>query len=293
MIFSSYRCRRIVKMIKIVKADGIRENAEANPGARWIDDWFTVEEIDERTFIISEPRYFLKNNSYLLIGDSSALLFDTGSGKRDISPIVHSLTDLPLMVLPSHSHSDHLGSISRFQNIALADLPVNRKHTAKGVFRPSFVMYCDFSKPPKIPVSHWLNIDEAIDLGNRFLTIVPVPGHSSDSIALLDQQRDMLFTGDFLYEGNLIATLGGSVTDYLSSTQMLLSLTKGNETFCPAHYTPRLERQNLLDVEQGLIKIIKGDTKGRRYTFSRKYPISDQVGFITTTRKIKAAAKTL
>lgn len=296
MSFSCYRYKRIIKMIKIIQSDGVRENFNANPGAYWVDDWFTVEEIDNNTFIISEPRYFLQNNSYLIIGDSSALLFDTGSGKKDISPVVNLLTTLPLMVLPSHAHSDHLGSILRFDQIVLADLSVNRKNTRGNTFKPSLVMYCDYSRRPRIPVYKWLHPDEMIDLGNRFLKIIPVPGHSFDSIALLDEQNKMLFTGDFIYEGNLIATLGGSVTHYLSSTRTLIAQTKGDEILFPAHYTPRMERQTLLHLEQALIKILQGKVQGRHYTFSCKYPVNDKIAFITThgsRQRCEAGAKRL
>lgn len=278
-------------MIRIMQSDGIRKNYTVNPNVTWFDDWFTIEQLDYRTFIISEPRFFLQNNSYLILGELSALLFDTGSGKRDLSRVVASLTDKPLMVLPSHAHSDHLGSILNFKRIALADLPINRKNTEGNIFKPSYLMYCDLPKRPEIPVFKWMDLDETIDLGNRSLRIIATPGHSLDSICLFDKQNKMLFTGDFLYEGNLIATLGGSVSSYLSSSQKLIEESQGDELLLPAHYTSQLEWDNLADLQQGLISIIAGKAKGSRYTFSYKYPINDKISFITTMPKIKSAKK--
>ncbi len=289
MSFPSYRIKRLQKMIKIMRSDGIRKKVSINSGAVWFDDWFTIEEIAHRTFKISEPRFYLQNNSYLLLGESDALLFDTGSGKRDISPLVFSLTDMPLMVLPSHAHSDHLGSIHKFEQIILADLLINRKNTRGNIFKPSYIMYCDFPRRPQIPISKWIDPQKTIDLGNRSLRIIPVPGHSLDSIALLDEQNKMIFTGDFLYKGNLIASLGGSVASYLSSTQKLIAATKGDELLFPAHYTTGLKWENLADLQEALRGIIAGQIKGRPYTFSRKYPINDKMSFITTKRKIKLA----
>lgn len=273
-------------MIRIMQSDGIRKNYTVNPNVTWFDDWFTIEQLDYRTFIISEPRFFLQNNSYLILGELSALLFDTGSGKRDLSRVVASLTDKPLMVLPSHAHSDHLGSILNFKRIALADLPINRKNTEGNIFKPSYLMYCDLPKRPEIPVFKWMDLDETIDLGNRSLEIIATPGHSLDSICLFDKQNKMLFTGDFLYEGNLIATLGGSVSSYLSSSQKLIEESQGDELLLPAHYTSQLEWDNLADLQQGLISIIAGKAKGSRYTFSYKYPINDKISFITTGGKL-------
>ncbi|HZK43906.1 MAG TPA: MBL fold metallo-hydrolase [Syntrophomonadaceae bacterium] len=276
-------------MIKFMRSDGLRQNYSVSERAYWADDWFTVEEIDNHTFIISEPRFHLQNNSYLLIGDTSALLFDTGSGKRDISPVVYSLTNLPLIVLPSHSHSDHLGSIAKFDRVVLADLPINRKNAQDNIFKPSFIMYCNSPPMPKIPVYKWLHPNEMIDLGNRLLRIIPTPGHSTDSITLLDEQHKLLFTGDFLYAGNLIATLGGSVTDYLKSTQTLITVTKGDEFIFPAHYTTGLKRQNLLDLEEALIEIIAGNVEGKRYFIAKKYPVNNKISFMTTPLKLRNA----
>ena len=288
-----YKLKRIARMLRLIASDGVVADIELSPGAEWIDDWFVLDKIDDKTFIISEPRYYLKNNSYLIMGDSQAFLFDVGSGKRNIAPIVRSLTSLPLTVIISHSHSDHLGSIDQFPGCAIADLPINRKHTREGIFTPSWLMYSNICRRPRIQVLRWLKINELLDLGNRYLRVIHVPGHSADSIALLDHANGMLFAGDFLYHGNLIATLGGDLADYLTSVRSLIGWTEGNELIFPAHYTTRLPADLLLEVEAALVKIIKGRVEGRRYVFNRKYPVNDKVGLITSKRLIRSAARKL
>lgn len=283
---SGYRYRRFLKLLQIIVSDGVTSNTKLNSHARWFDEWFSVGKIDAKTVIISEPRYFLNNNSYLIMGDSQAILFDTGSGKRNIAPIVKAITSLPVMVITSHAHSDHMGSVTQFQNYALTDLPINRRNSRNGVFVPSFLMYTDLSRRPRVPVTCWLKPDEAIDLGNRNLKVIHTPGHSPDSISLLDQQNKMLFAGDFLYEGNLIATLGGDVYDYLKSTRRLIDLTQGDESIFPAHYTTPLKTDLLNDLERALVYMTEGKAVGRRYIINSKYPVTDKIGFITTKKKI-------
>lgn len=78
---------------------------------RWVDDYFVVETIDENVFGIGEPRYYQGNYSYLIIGERRAVLFDAGSGNRDIVRIVRALTSLPVTVVPSHLHFDHVGAL--------------------------------------------------------------------------------------------------------------------------------------------------------------------------------------
>ena len=93
----------------------------------WFDDYFIVETLDAATFAIGEPRYYQLNYSYLIVGTKRAVLFDAGSGNRDIVPVVRSLTKLPVTVIPSHLHFDHVGALGRLDHTALVDLPSLRR----------------------------------------------------------------------------------------------------------------------------------------------------------------------
>ena len=66
----------------------------------WFDDYFTIQKIDDLTFAIGEPRYHQLNFNYLILGDSEAILFDAGTGQRDIREVVESITDLPVTFIP-------------------------------------------------------------------------------------------------------------------------------------------------------------------------------------------------
>ena len=58
-----------------------------------MSNWFTVEEIDSQTFAISEYKHWEETHSYLLCGQKSAVLIDTGLGVSNIREIVDGLNE--------------------------------------------------------------------------------------------------------------------------------------------------------------------------------------------------------
>ena len=118
---------------------------------RWFDDYYTVELIDADTVAIGEPRYFQQNYSYLILGESRAVLFDSGPGVRDIRPLVDAFTSLPVTHVPSHLHYDHLGNAGRFERLGLVSLPYLRERAPDDVLRPTRGEHLGFVEGFAIP----------------------------------------------------------------------------------------------------------------------------------------------
>ncbi len=108
---------------------------------RWVDDYFVLEELDSATYAIGEPRYYQGNYSYLILGAKRAVLFDAGTGLKDIVPVVRSLTSLPVTVIPSHLHFDHVGALGRLDKTALIDDPSLRErvHDSRLTLRETLI----------------------------------------------------------------------------------------------------------------------------------------------------------
>ena len=87
--------------------EGLEKIASADP-------WFDVYRLDQQTFAIVEARQAEGIVSYLIIGRERAVLFDTGFGIARIDTVAKALTNLPITVLNSHSHYDHVGGNSAF-----------------------------------------------------------------------------------------------------------------------------------------------------------------------------------
>jgi len=251
-------------------------------GAEWHDDWFAVEKIDDGTFVIGEPRYWQVNLNYLIVGESRAILFDTGPGARDIAPVVRSLTSLPVTVVLSHLHFDHVGNCESFERFAVADLPILRERVKDGVLRSTF-RQCLGPFRPKFRVTEWVKPDETMDLGGRRLKVIHVPGHTPESIALFDLDRKLIFTGDFIYPGELIAFVPGSdLREYLQTTRRLLEMTSGDETLLGAHMSSRLGRDALVELEEGLEAILDGSAQFQSVFPFRSYAVSSRFSVLTS-----------
>jgi glyoxylase-like metal-dependent hydrolase (beta-lactamase superfamily II) len=225
----------------------------------WFDDWFAVEWLDAQTAAIGEPRYWQFPVSYLIQGEDRAVLFDSGSGRRDIVPVIDALTDLPVTVTFSHPHFDHVGDHCRFERVAMLDQPTLRSRVRDGYFTPSLGQHLKLGRP-SFQVAEWWAVGDAVDLGGRELKVLHVPGHSPESMALLDRERGQLFLGDYLYNYELYVD---DLDQYLDSSEALLSATEGSETLLGAHGVPRMPYARLEQLNKLLRQVQRGEARPR------------------------------
>ena len=75
-------------------------------------DWFTIDKMDDDTYIISEYRHWEETHCYLLNGTEHSLLIDTGLGICNISEVVSRLTDKPVVAVATHIHWDHIATLA-------------------------------------------------------------------------------------------------------------------------------------------------------------------------------------
>ncbi len=78
------------------------------------EDWFDVRRVGPGVFSITETRQYEGVTSFLIVGAGRAVLFDSGLGVVPISGVVERLTALPVTVLNSHTHFDHVGGNGEF-----------------------------------------------------------------------------------------------------------------------------------------------------------------------------------
>lgn len=268
------------------------EAGDEGPDVRWFDDYFTVERLDERTWAIGEPRYDQQVFNYLIAGRRRALLFDAGTGRRDIRPVVAALTDLPLTFMPSHLHYDHVGNEVTFEHVALVDLPALRERAPDDRLALTWSEHLggiEGYEAPTLKIDEWVPPGGYVDLGGRRLRLLHTPGHTSDSVSLLDEQRGLMFAGDFLYDGPLFAFLpNSSLAAYLDAAGAVLEIAPEDLRVFGAHRVtppgaPRLAIRDLRDLRSALEGVRDGTLDGTG-AYPVVYPVNERLELWTEPR---------
>ena len=284
-----FRHKLLVSILALVFQIGgapeLSDPQDEGDRVEWIDDYYTLEWLDHRTIAIGEPRYYQQNINYLLMGENRAILFDAGAGVRQIRPIAEQLTDLPITFIPSHFHYDHLGDGLPFDRIAVVDLPHIRRRANNDQLTLNWQEHLGASEGfglPTFTISEWLAPGDSIDLGGRVLKVIFSPGHTNDSISLYDAAADMLFAGDFLYEGPLFAFLpNSSLGDYAQGAERVEKTIGENTRIYGAHRTappgtPVLKRNDVVELRSVLRKV-RNHEQPSKGVYPVTYPINDRI----------------
>jgi glyoxylase-like metal-dependent hydrolase (beta-lactamase superfamily II) len=238
-------------------------------------DWFQVYRIAPGIFALYEPHQYEEVISYLIVGRRRALLFDTGMGIANIQKTVEELTPLPVSVLNSHTHNDHVGDNWRFSHIYGMDTAFTRESAkgssadAQAELAPGQLcgpLPADFDpksyKTKPFHITYWLHDGDKIDLGRRTLQVIATPGHTPDAISLLDSENGLLFTGDTYYPGPIFLYRPETDLDaYVHSLEKMVALAPRLKLLLPAHNVPVADPAVLLRVLDGMHEVRQGKIK--------------------------------
>lgn len=254
-----------------------RAGNEAFPRVKVVTDWFEVYRVATGVFALVESRQFQETISYLIVGERGALLFDTGLGVVPIRPVVEELTSLPVRVLNSHTHYDHVGGNAEFGDILARDTPYTRANQrgfphdelAGEVGAESFCGAAPavldtagfYTRPWK--ATRTVADGDTIDLGGRVLRVLEVPGHTPDAVALLDSARGLLWTGDTYYDAPVWLYVPETDLDaYERSIDKLTQLASSLTRLLPAHNIATAEPARLAEMKLAIRAVRDGKVRG-------------------------------
>jgi glyoxylase-like metal-dependent hydrolase (beta-lactamase superfamily II) len=240
------------------------------------DPWFEVYQVVPQVFAIYEPHQAEETISYLILGEKQALLFDTGMGISDIRKVTAELTHLPVIVLNSHTHNDHVGGNWQFETVYGMDADFTRtnakgsRQDAQDELGPGMIcgdLPTGFdsksyaTRPWKI--SRFLHDHDKINLGGRTLEIISTPGHTPDAISLLDRARGLLFSGDTYYPARIwLFRPETKLDDYVASVKHLAALAPQLELVLGEHNVPFAQPEVLTNLVTAIETVRAGKVRG-------------------------------
>ncbi|MDO4188237.1 MAG: MBL fold metallo-hydrolase [Lachnospiraceae bacterium] len=143
-----------------------------------------IIQIDTHTWIFEDGfvRFFL------LEGVDKAAMIDSGVNSADALAIAKTITDKQIILLNTHGDGDHTSGTGAFSEIHM--------HS---------VDYINCGMAVKYPETTLveLNDGDVVELGNRPIKVVYIPGHTKGSLAFLDVNSKTLYAGDSVQKGHI------------------------------------------------------------------------------------------
>ena len=193
---------------------------------------------------------FMRCNIWYVKGRDFDLVIDTGMGLDSLKQWIMQHTTRPIKAVVTHCHFDHSGCLHEFDarlgHPAEADIlahPTNQKTVFDGAWTKIAIVdstqHPDFNAQSysvkAAPLTGYLDEGDVIDLGDKAFQILHLPGHSPGSIGLWDIDNKILFSGDALYDGELLDSLYHSdIEQYLNTLYRIDAL--GIRIFHAGHY---------------------------------------------------------
>jgi glyoxylase-like metal-dependent hydrolase (beta-lactamase superfamily II) len=264
--------------------------------------WFATRQLEPGVYLISEPMHV---NSFLIEGHAAAALIDTGLGIGNIHAVAEDLASHDVFALNTHYHFDHSGGNHRFARRLIHEAGATAIGQAVGpdLYRryARFIadllealprlrdlddQFCHFltdeTMPRPLPADFdpaaWsyvpttptrtLREGDKVELGGRSLTVLHTPGHTPDSICLLDERNGVLFGGDTINTGPIYAQLPDSdIKAFAKSTRRLAELADSVRVIYVAHFARYAADSHFLaEVANGFDRLVAGEVALRQAT---------------------------
>jgi len=183
---------------------------------------------------------------FVLEGTEKALMIDSGMNTPDAGEIAKTLTSKPLELLNTHADRDHIAGNSAFDHFYMAPAEEENYRSAGGT-------------GTVIPLSE----GQIIELGDRPLEIIEIPGHTPGSVAILDISRRVLISGDSVQDGNIFM-FGKfrNLKEYVPSMKKLLKYTDRFDSIFPSHGSIPVEPDIIPKLIEDAEQILSGKAEG-------------------------------
>lgn len=256
-----------------------------------------VVKLKEGTYLLDE---FGGTNCYLVIGTEKALLIDCGTGFCDLRGAVEKITDLPIEVVATHAHVDHMGGRHQFDKIYVHhdDWTWKNKIQCSYLFRKVAVRFIfpvrkegiksrDVHYPKKKAKIMLIDEGYEFDLGNKIIKVKHLPGHSVGSIALVDETDKTVFSGDCVCDALWLQLPGATtVEEWMPSAKWIEKMSLTHDVFW-GHRVPKLQTEYISLVISWAEEILRSRKGNSILPRIKRYPDQED-GIVYRTSRIFA-----
>lgn len=204
---------------------------------------------------ISEDTWRIEDNGvrfFLLAGKKKALLIDSGMQIDNAKEIAQKLVSLPIELLNTHADPDHIGSNAEFETFYMHPAEASNYYNTQkktGNF---------------IPIEN----GDIIDLGERKLEIIAIPGHTPGSVAVLDINNRVLYSGDTVQDGTIFMFgVQREFHAYIQSLQKLETMKERFNTIYPSHGTFPVKTELIAQLREAALSVLEGKVEAADAAF--------------------------
>ena len=213
---------------------------------RKIMDNLKIRQLNEVCFAAEEEgvRFFI------LKGTKLSLLADSGMHAENVRKTAEEIAGTEVMLINTHADRDHTGGNHEFERFMM---------------HPSEM--CNYEASGRkegemIPVFE----GDCIDLGDRKIEVISIPGHTPGSIGLLDRKYRTLISGDPIQQNGRIYMFGPfrNMKAYIEGLKHLQKYEDAFDVIWPSHADLPLSKDVIPQLIQAAEDILSGKTAGKK-----------------------------
>ena len=182
---------------------------------------------------------------FLLVGKEKAVMIDSGINCPNAADHAKELTDKPVMLINTHGDGDHTSGTAGFDEIHI--------HPADHTGCEVNVRFPDVKKVD-------ITDGEIIELGDRPLKLIHIPGHTAGSVAILDVNRRVLYSGDSVQTGHIYMFGAKREPDkFEASLDKLIDMEDEYDNIYPSHGDHQIPKDYVRKVKDAWKRVRNGE----------------------------------
>lgn len=182
----------------------------------------------------------VQTNCYIVSNDlKEALIFDPGEEAGKIEALLKKRGLVPLAILLTHAHFDHIGAADELRESY--KIPLYLHHAEKDwLGRPNLNGSGKYAALPDYRIQDadiLLSDEKELTIGPFHIGVLHTPGHSPGSISFTFAEEGFAIVGDTLFRGSIGRTdlIDGSEKKLLESIRSSLLTLPAETVLFPGH----------------------------------------------------------